>query len=613
MKRAKAAVAEIIGWAEQTIREFLRPTDPLPLDQWAEKYYELDKSSAVPGKFSRALTPWLCQPLLDFQNPEVSSIFLQLGAQLHKTSTAGIAAAWAACEEPGPALWFHADEQQLKEFVEQRLFDSWGRSEPVAKIMPTKEQGRTLKAVNFASMALSFISAQSKANRTGRPARYVFGDEIKDWEAGTWETVKRRTSTWLGLSKVFGFSTPKQRDDDVDKSFKEGDQNRWHMDCPYCKSGQEILWQQVEWDKHLTPDGEYDLAKILPSVRLTCRTCKAVIAQGGVTKEAIAREVQQRYALLRSGRWIPTNPSAMPGVKSYTANALINPRIPLAQLVSEYLKAKHAEKLGTLQDLVDFYNQRLSLPWDDFTDDADLGNKADYKPEDLDATGGIRVMTVDVQILSVMFALIWQWDKVTGKAHFVACKECHSWDEIALFGATHQVKPQATIVDFGDQKNTVLAECLRRKWKAFRGSDKEAFPWEVKKGLWVNRPVSREFFEDPAVGTAMAKRVGQVSCRYWSNLQVKDILSRMVKDKSFVVPADVDAEFSKQMNSERKVKSKSGKSWIYERIGKRPNHYWDCAAMQVAVAICLRLIKLDLQPVAIPPTPSASPEVSLAE
>ena len=42
------------------------------------------------------------------------------------------------------------------------------------------------------------------------------------------------------------------------------------------------------------------------------------------------------------------------------------------------------------------------------------------------------------------------------------------------------------------------------------------------------------------------------------------------------------------MASEQRVR-KGGK-WLWERIGKRPNHYWDCESMQVAAAVMLKLV-----------------------
>jgi hypothetical protein len=42
------------------------------------------------------------------------------------------------------------------------------------------------------------------------------------------------------------------------------------------------------------------------------------------------------------------------------------------------------------------------------------------------------------------------------------------------------------------------------------------------------------------------------------------------------------------MESERRVK-KGGK-WMWERVGKRPNHYWDAECLQAVAATMLKLI-----------------------
>ena len=66
---------------------------------------------------------------------------------------------------------------------------------------------------------------------------------------------------------------------------------------------------------------------------------------------------------------------------------------------------------------------------------------------------------------------------------------------------------------------------------------------------------------------------------YWSNLNIKDTLTRLRRNQNpdngpvWEVPDYIDEDYLAQMESERRLK-KSGK-WMYERIGSRPNHYWD--------------------------------------
>jgi hypothetical protein len=47
-------------------------------------------------------------------------------------------------------------------------------------------------------------------------------------------------------------------------------------------------------------------------------------------------------------------------------------------------------------------------------------------------------------------------------------------------------------------------------------------------------------------------------------------------------------QYLAQMESEQRVKD--GGKWLWKQIGKRPNHYLDCEAMQAAAATMLKLI-----------------------
>ena len=54
------------------------------------------------------------------------------------------------------------------------------------------------------------------------------------------------------------------------------------------------------------------------------------------------------------------------------------------------------------------------------------------------------------------------------------------------------------------------------------------------------------------------------------------------------MPDDIDDDYLAQMESEQRVKD--GGKWLWKQVGKRPNHYLDCEAMQAAAATMLKLI-----------------------
>ena len=577
-------------YPEQRLREFLRPTDPLPIAEWGARNYVLDKSSMVVGNFSITHAPWLAQPLTDFQNPDVTSVFLMLGLQLGKTTAGGLTLGWCACEDPGPALWYHSDAQLLKSFVEQRLMDSWQRSPVIKRLLPDDHK-LSWKSINFATMAVNFLTVGSTANLTGNPARYVFGDEIKDWDSGVWSVVKKRTAAWVGLSKCFGFSTPKDTDDDVDTAFREGSQHRYFFECPMCKESQEFdFFKAVEWDRHIDERGAYDMPKIVDSARMECVKCRAVLAEA----KDPAREVQSRMALLRGAQWVQTNTSPTAGHRSYTCQSLANPRVPLSVLVTEYLKAKEAERLGVLQPLQDFYNQRGSRPWGMVEEGEGLENIEEFQPGEW-AEEKARFTTVDVQTMDVLYAQCWQWSE-DGRARFVSCAKLDGFPGLRHYQTENNVKDRLVFLDIRFNATAVKIECHRWGWRALSGEDKDSFAWYRKRldGTTeiVHRIVSPAITVDPGQGTNRQGKMGTIEMRRWSNLHCKDILARMIRDKRFVIPDGVDPEYTRQLKSERKERTGGGK-WRWVKF--RDNHYWDGAAMQVAVAMLAGLVKMDFQ------------------
>jgi len=81
---------------------------------------------------------------------------------------------------------------------------------------------------------------------------------------------------------------------------------------------------------------------------------------------------------------------------------------------------------------------------------------------------------------------------------------------------------------------------------------------------------------------------------YWSNLNIKDILARLRRNQNsaegatWEVPEDVPEDYLAQMESEQRIKKNT--KWVWEQIGSRPNHLFDCEVMSVAAAVMLKLV-----------------------
>jgi len=142
-------------------------------------------------------------------------------------------------------------------------------------------------------------------------------------------------------------------------------------------------------------------------------------------------------------------------------------------------------------------------------------------------------------------------------------------------------------LDAGHAAYEVYRHCADHGWTALIGDRRPTFVHRTRDGKSVHR------FYSPRRKVVLAHNKS-CSVFYWSNLNCKDILARLRRNQrpekgaTWEVPDDIDDDYLAQMESEHRVKDSS--KWIWKQIGNRPNHLWDCEAMQVVAVVMLKLI-----------------------
>jgi hypothetical protein len=162
-----------------------------------------------------------------------------------------------------------------------------------------------------------------------------------------------------------------------------------------------------------------------------------------------------------------------------------------------------------------------------------------------------------------------------------------TWDEVVSIQERFSIHAGLVFVDAGHATYEVYRECARRGWIALMGDKRPTYVHRLKDGRSVHR------FYSPRRKVVLGR--GQ-SCSvfYWSNLNIKDMLARLRRNQdpeqgpTWEIAEDASDDYLSQMDSEQRLR-KGGK-WLWERVGKRPNHYWDCESMQVAAAVMLKLV-----------------------
>jgi hypothetical protein len=139
----------------------------------------------------------------------------------------------------------------------------------------------------------------------------------------------------------------------------------------------------------------------------------------------------------------------------------------------------------------------------------------------------------------------------------------------------------------------VYDDCVRYGWRALKGDKSAGFPRRIKRGGNVVT-VTSYISPDKVALAPCGKYAGWLA---WCVNPVKDILNQYKSGRGpgWENPDDMSNEYRTQINSEIKkdvispTDKQVSRRWV--KIASRPNHLWDCEAMQIALALYARIIR----------------------
>jgi phage terminase large subunit GpA-like protein len=393
--------------------------------------------------------------------------------------------------------------------------------------------------------------------------------------------------------------------DETEENWVTTDRREWSFCCPECKEAQQWDFSQIRVPEAAKIyEGEYDYEIIRTKTEYECKHC------------------HKRYPDTRSsrdlfnstGHYVRMNPGAATHNVGFRWNAVA--ARPWGAVAEMYIRAKLAMELNADSSPMRIFRQKqLAEFWSDapeaFQSELSVGEYQTLEPwseeslidpgtrklhndQTKDAHPRCRFMTVDVQ-RNGFYCLIRMWSEYSG-SRLLTWKFVATWEDIAQLAAEHKVIPALVYVDCGDQMDDVIRQCGINKWTALRGDARSEFSWRVTTNSGP-KTVAKTYAPARLVNVG----TGPVRVHHFSNLALKDQLSRLRKSGKHTVPANVGQDYIDQMESEVRIMTTTGKP-EWRRIGKRHNHLWDCEVMQLvpAAAFGLMGIKKPDEPVAKP-------------
>lgn len=334
-----------------------RPPKTQTVSEWADENRVLvSESSAEPGAWRTDRAPYQREIMDAFTQPGIWQIVIMASAQVGKSEIELNMMGCAIDNDPGPMLYIQPTDKVAEDYSKRRIA-------PMIAACPTlrekvfkarsRDAANTITMKTFPGGSLAIIGANSPADLSSKPVRYIFMDETDRFpaSAGTegdpQELAERRTETFRHNRKIVKTSTPTIKGSSkIETDYMNGTQEEWHTECPHCHTYNYIRFADIHFEKedykNESGDEDYHVKKVV----WQCPTCK--------------REINEYECKRLPAKWVSKNPRAIEnGVRSFRLNAFMSPWSDWKDIVWKFLKAhKDPEKLKT------FYNTILGETWE---------------------------------------------------------------------------------------------------------------------------------------------------------------------------------------------------------------------------------------------------------
>lgn len=585
---------------ENHIRGLLAPDPMGDIVDWLEKNVKEVPGSPQPGPFRIESTPYLAPILRALLDPEITTIVVMGAVQMGKSSLLELWSSYIPARAPGPTLLLQDVDDNAQDWQKDRLRPMWEATPETFSKMEQAERNQW-KKTRFQRNTIWVLGANNKKNLQRRSIRYLGGDEVWLWPKGHLSEALARRTAFIWQGKTLLVSQGGFEGDDFTNLWYQSDRRELTFACLECGFRQPWEWEQIIYPEDAKGGAGWDIDKVKENCTYECKNCKHRYKDSFIVRQELNKTLQ----------YVPMNPGAPKGIVGFHWNSLCAQwGLDWGKLAELAIRAKQAfDEHGDETLRIEFKQKRLAMPWAEDPDEGggevmpqsykmleiweNEGAMVDGKLQDPPITdehkkskvfARLRFMSVDCQRKG-FYWIVRAWS-IDGKSRMVQWGYCDTEEQLRETQLRHEVSPLFVFVDSGDGPNTdaTYRMCARYGWNATKGSGQNEFPHRIQTpyGIKISyRPYQK----------AKVIQVGQSSCKLYlySNLVLKDSLTRLRRSGQHTYPEDSGDEYRKQMQSEHRTKSANGQP-IWLPIGERANHLFDCETMGVLPAIMARLV-----------------------
>lgn len=368
--------------------------------QWAdERRFLSPKASALPGRYSSKLTPYVKGIHEALDDPKTWKVVGLKSAQVAWTD--GVINNYIGRRidlDPCPMIIMFPKEGAAKDYNTEK-FEPMVESTPAlaSRVDITKSRKADNRQLfkNFPGGFLKLVGANSPSSVKSTPAPVVIveepddctqnvrgqGDSIKLLEERT-KTFHRRMVVFGGTPSIKGLST-------IDDEYANSDRRKFWVPCHECGDAHVLSWENVSWQHEDSRHHEIYGDAVPESAVYSCPHC------GCIWNDL------QKNRNIRLGEWRAEKPFR--GVAGFFLNELYSPfpGSKLSRLVERYLEAVYHRDQGDESEMIVFINSALGQAYEyesDAPDHEALEALAiDYEELTVPVGGLLLTAGIDVQ------------------------------------------------------------------------------------------------------------------------------------------------------------------------------------------------------------------------
>ena len=583
-------------------RRVLTYSPPMPISRWAEKYRVVE-TGAIRGKWKNLFTPYLVGIMDVMGMPFVQSGSLCKSPQTGGSESGHNIVGYCVDRMPGDVMYVFPDELTARDNARDRIIPMITGTPRLASYMTGCDDDASALRIKLAHLAI-YLGWSGSVSRLGnKPIRILIMDEVDKYkdpknEASSIDLAEKRTNTWERRGrKIFKISTPTTENGNIWRAFTEADVRFvFWVKCPHCGEMQLMTIERIGWPGKGTPD-DPKFGDVF-SKRCAWYACEHC---------GVCWSDADRDRAVRAGQWREKDTGMdmyaymeayHPVSVAWHLPAWLSYFVSLSEIASKILRWTQTGELSAMKDLKNNYE---ALPWAEqheerkedsillLCDDRPRGVVPGPLPDSPEVPRVACLLAgVDTQKDYFRYVIRAFGFGLRGPTWQVQCGALNTFDDLdevlrnRVYSDANgtEYRVAGMMIDaMGDRTAKVYEYCAARKgW---------AFPWKGEQRMRTPYDLTPlEYYPDQS---GRKKRIdgGLTLFRCNTTHYKSDLAQRLL-----VAPGDPGAyllhsnergeltQYAAEMVAE--TWDDEHQCWINPK--RRPNHYWDCEVMALALA-----------------------------